>query len=193
MTTSDAAASWGTVEAAVRGYLLRRLHGDEATADDLVQEVFLRLRRGLDDLRRLDRLGPWVMRLSRSVLVDHLRRRRLTAPLVDTPAPVADASDELALLATCVRQQVDHLPAHEAAAIRQVDLAGVPAAEAAMYLGIGLPALKARLRRGRAHLRAGIDRSCEVLLDARGQPTACEPRSDCAGCGSPTHDTGDQS
>ncbi|GDY14272.1 hypothetical protein LBMAG53_31500 [Planctomycetota bacterium] len=183
MTTCELEASWTAVEATVRGYLHRRLGGDDATADDLIQEVFLRMRRGLEGLRAVSSLGPWVSRIARSVLIDHLRRqgRDVSMPGVMTAAPMEDADDRAAI-AAFLKSEVDNLPAHEAAAIRLVDLHGVAPTAAAEQIGIGLPALKARLRRGRQHLRQAIDRCCVVALDARGRPTDCEPHRGTAGC-----------
>lgn len=186
MTTIELEHAWSTLEHTVRGYLHRRLGGDAATVDDLAQEVFLRMRGGLDALRSAAALGPWVMRIARGVLIDHVRRRRPTAPVQDLAAAKDDGEDrdDLAMLAVFLREQVDALPGHEAAAIRLVDLDGVPPAQAAERLAIGLPALKARLRRGRLHLRLAIDRCCAVTLDGRGNPTDCIPRG--AGCGACT-------
>ncbi len=183
MTTLELEQTWAAVEDAVRGYLHNRLDGDAATVDDLAQEVFLRLRNGLSGLRSAGALGPWVMRIARSVLIDHHRRSRPTVP-VGEPAAVegpAEDQDGLAALGAFARQLVDALPAHEAAAIRLVDLDGESPVTAATRLGIGLPALKARLRRGRQRLRHAIDRCCAVGIDGRGQPTGCTPLG--AGCG----------
>jgi RNA polymerase sigma-70 factor (ECF subfamily) len=183
MSTLDAARAWEHVDRTVRGYL----HRDAATADDLAQEVFLRMRRGLDDLRSLDRLGPWVMRIARNALIDHLRRRR-DAPgnLVDDAihAPAIDCDDpaDLAALSHFLRTQIAALPAHEAVAVRLVDVDGVSPSAAADQLGIGLSALKARLRRGRLGLRQAVDRCCAVTRDVRGRPTDCIPRTSGSPC-----------
>ena len=186
MTTHDLESAWLAVEATVRGYLHRRLQGDAATADDLAQEVFLRVRRGLGELREVGSLGPWVLRIARSVLIDHLRRMRPpsalpTEELVAGPGP-QDDPEELAALAAYLRHQVDDLPVHEAAALRLVDLDGVPPDCAAQMLGLGLSALKARLRRGRQRLRRAIEACCAIVLDGRGHPTGCEPRAGCVAC-----------
>lgn len=180
MTTVTIEAAWTTVESTVRGYLVRRLAGDHV-ADDLVHEVFLRMRQNLGTLRSADRVGPWTSSIARSVLIDHLRRTRKTEALPDDalhePETETDAeASDLVGLAAYAQAQVEVLPTHEAAAVRLVDLQGVPPAQAAVQLGIGLSALKARLRRGRQRLRLAIDRCCEVLLDARGRPTSCERR-----------------
>lgn len=186
MIMADLEQTWTAVEDTIRGFLHRRLHGDGATVDDLTQEVFLRLRRSVDDLRSAEALGPWVMRIARSVLIDHLRRRRPTSSMegVD-PGQTADAGEDpgdLARLSGWLHGQLDHLPAHEAAAIRLTDLDGLTMVQAAERLGIGLPALKARVRRGRARLRLALDACCAVILDGRGRPTDCEPRQGCPAC-----------
>lgn len=186
MTMTHLEPAWSAVEGTVRGFLHRRLRGDAATADDLTQEVFLRLRRSLDDLRTIDALGPWVMRIARSVLIDHVRRQRPTATIadIDPSLPDAEAEDpgDLRMLSTWLRGQLDHLPAHEADAIRLTDLDGLTMVQAAERLDIGLPALKARVRRGRARLRVALDVCCAVILDGRGRPTDCEPRQGCSEC-----------
>lgn len=181
----DPASTWLSVADQVQRHLTAALRGDRATADDLAQEVFLRLRRSLPTLRHLDRLGAWVRRLTRSVLIDHLRRQRPMQDLTGyEPSSAAVAAAGPDGLATFVRDQVDHLPTHEAAAIRLVDLAGAAPQDAARTLGITHGALKARLRRGRGRLRQAIDRCCAVVLDGRGAPLACEPTaaSTCTSC-----------
>ena len=184
LAIEDASAA---VEPTVRGYLRRRLTSDDHTADDLTQEVFLCMCRHMDDLRSAERVGPWASRIARSILIDHVRRVRTAVPLPydarSTPAPDDEPFDARGL-AAYAQAQVGSLPAHEAEAIRLVDLQCVPPAQAACQLGIGLPALKARLRRGRQHLREAIDRCCAVLLDAQGRPTACDPRSPLPTCSS---------
>jgi RNA polymerase sigma-70 factor (ECF subfamily) len=186
MTTIELEQTWISVEDTVRGYLYNRLGGDAATVDDLAQEVFLRLRNGLDGLRSAGSLGPWIMRVTRGVLVDHIRRRPPSVPVEDLVADDGACEERtvIAALAGFVREQVDTLPAHEAEAIRLVDLDGLSPADVAERLAIGLPALKARLRRGRQRLRLAIDRCCAITLDGRGQPADCAPHG--AGCGACT-------
>jgi RNA polymerase sigma-70 factor, ECF subfamily len=186
MPMTDLEPTWSAVEGAVRGFLTRRLRGDAATADDLTQEVFLRLRRGLDDLHDADALGAWVMRIARSVLVDHLRRRTPTVAIAGIdpcqPDQAGEDAGDLALLGTWLGGQLDVLPAHEAQALRLTEVEGLTMSQAATRLGIGLPALKQRVRRGRARLRSALDACCAVILDGRGRPTDCEPRQGCPAC-----------
>ena len=63
--------AWRTLEAKLRPFVARRVR--EADVDDVVQEIFLRIQRGLPSLRDEQRFGPWVYRLARSAIVDHAR------------------------------------------------------------------------------------------------------------------------
>lgn len=186
MIMADLEQTWTAVEDTIRGFLHRRLHGDGATVDDLVQEVFLRLRRSIDDLRSAEAIGPWVMRIARSVLIDHLRRQRPTTAItgIDPSQDEVEEEDpgDLRMLSAWLHGQLDQLPTHEADAIRLTDLDGLTMVQAAERLKIGLPALKARVRRGRARLRVALDACCAVILDGRGRPTDCEPRQGCSDC-----------
>lgn len=196
MTMTDLEPTWSAVDGAVRGFLTRRLRGDTATADDLTQEVFLRLRRSLGDLRDADALGGWVMRIARSVLIDHLRRRTRTTTIDGVepcqPGHIGEDVSDLAVLGTWLRGQLDTLPAHEADALRLTDIDGLTMSQAATRLGIGLPALKQRVRRGRARLRVALDACCAVILDGRGRPTDCEPRQGCPACPPTSQTSGDR-
>ncbi len=75
----------------------RGIRGEEQTAEDIAQDVFLRLIR--DDFRLLRRYDParaslvtWLTIVTRSTTIDFLRRRRLQAlPLEEAPPLVAPA------------------------------------------------------------------------------------------------------
>jgi len=66
-----------TYEPAVFGLCRKLLGGDEAEAEDLSQETFLRAFSRLDDLKDHRRFAPWLYQIARSLCRD--RRRRFVA------------------------------------------------------------------------------------------------------------------
>lgn len=70
----DAAArgAWSELDSKLRPFIARRVRS-EVDVDDVVQEVFLRMQRGLGGLRDEERFGPWVYRVARSAIGDHQR------------------------------------------------------------------------------------------------------------------------
>jgi RNA polymerase sigma-70 factor (ECF subfamily) len=145
----------------VLGEALRHL-GDRAAAEDVTQEVFLRIWRnaGSFDPARGSAEG-WIATIARNAARDALRRRRSTVadeledrsdPSADPPADVASAADSIVLQAAV---------AELAPPLREViELAywsGLSQAEIAERLGLPLGTVKTRTRRGLALLAETLE------------------------------------
>lgn len=173
------------LEARLRPFVARRLRR-QADVDDVMQDVFLRMQRGLGGLRDDELFGPWVHRVAASAVVDHLRReaRHPVASsdgLVEEPCAVDD-DDEVELarrdLASALAPFVAMLPTPYREALTLTELEGMTQREAADMLGLSLSGMKSRVQRGRALLREALFDCCHIALDARGRVVSCEPRPD---------------
>lgn len=179
----------------VRRYVRRRVD-DPSVQDDLVQEVFLRVHDRREQLRDDERLAGWVRRIASNVVTDHYRRRPATAARSEAlPEQLAAPSDEdegeRTLLAAWIAITVEQLDPPYRDVLTLTELQGLTQREAAARLGLSLPAVKARVLRGRAELRRRLERCCHVELDHRGALVGYSPRSPCtpARC-CPTGDDG---
>lgn len=65
--------------------ICQRIVGDTATADDMVQETYLRAFRNLDSLERRPSLMPWLATVARRRSIDELRRRGYQQPVEEMP------------------------------------------------------------------------------------------------------------
>jgi RNA polymerase sigma-70 factor (ECF subfamily) len=187
MTTS--AVPWTDVAERLRPFVAHRVPSSEI--DDVVQDVLVRMHRGLPDLRDDDRFSAWMFQVARNAIADSTRKR-VHAPqggseLDETPAPPTSDDDREAAtaLAGCVSLFVAQLPSPYREAITLVELEGRTAKEAAEMVGISVSGMKSRVQRGRAQLRELFERCCEIAVDVRGKPTdftprcepSCKPRS----------------
>jgi RNA polymerase sigma-70 factor (ECF subfamily) len=148
--------------------------------DDLVQETFLRVHRGLGDLRAAERVAPWVSRLARSVLVDHYRRHRPTEALdVDVAAPEGPpALDATPMVASWLPGFVAGLPETYREAVRLSELEGLSQREVARRLGLSPSGARTRVQRGRAKLREALLACCAVRLEG-GEVVDVRSNCDC--------------
>jgi RNA polymerase sigma-70 factor (ECF subfamily) len=184
--SSSVAAEWREIEQRLRPFVARRV-ASAADVDDVLQEVFLRLARGLPELRDQDRMAPWLFSIARNVVIDHHRRVRrepiASGARPDEPVPDPQADDERLLgeLSTCVARFITELPDDYREAITLVELEGLSQKEAAERLGLSHSGMKSRVQRGRAALRRLFEDACALELDARRKVIACEPRG--CGCG----------
>lgn len=174
---------WQELSGDLRRFIRRRVADDHA-ADDLLQEVFLRIHRSIATLADSDRLTPWVYRIARNVVTDHHRRSSSeSAPLESEPA---DAVDEAANLRTGACRWMDELvsqvPEPYQTAVRLAEFDGLTQQEIATRTGLSLPGAKSRVQRGRAMLKDELSRCCVFHTDARGKVVDCDPKPDRTVC-----------
>ena len=194
--TKDAEeARWRELRARLHGFVERRV-GNPEDAEDIVQDVFVRMQRNIDALSSADRLDAWAFRIARNAIADHYRspnRRDVTG---EAAAKVMDElavdgvggespSDARAEMARCIAPMVRALPDDYRRAIELTELEGLTQAAAGEHLGLSVPGAKSRVQRGRAQLRAMLLRCCEIEIDRRGRVVAFETRDGegCAPCG----------
>ncbi|MBI5330190.1 MAG: RNA polymerase sigma factor SigZ [Betaproteobacteria bacterium] len=166
MTTAPADL-WRDWHAALRRYVARRVR-DAADADDVLQEVFLKLTLHLDQVRDAERLAAWLYRVADNAIADHYRARRPWEELTeDLPAP-EPAADATAALAACMAPMIQTLPETCRDAVYLSEIEGLPHKTVAQRLGLSLPATKSRVLRGREKLRERVLDCCHVDMDAEG-------------------------
>ena len=140
-----------------------RLTGNDADAQDLVQEVLLRVRRGLATYRP-GSLEAWLSRITTNAFLDETRRRkrRPSEPLPEDPDRVLAGGDDAAtaLAATTLPDDVQDalraLPDEYRAAVVLCDVVGLPYGEIADQLGVPVGTVRSRIHRGRALLRTAL-------------------------------------
>ncbi|MBS0657923.1 MAG: RNA polymerase sigma factor SigZ [Verrucomicrobia bacterium] len=177
---------WREFARPLRAFLRSRVRND-ADADDLLQNVFLRIQRGAQQLRDPARLQGWVFRIARNALADHHRRGPREQPTADLPELIESLDgEELVDLRPALRRMIRELPEDFRAAILLTEFEGLSQVELARRLGLSVSGAKSRVQRARAELRRMLDDCCRFEFDRRGRVIAAErrsPRRDETGCG----------
>ncbi|MGH7230314.1 MAG: RNA polymerase sigma factor SigZ [Nitrospiraceae bacterium] len=180
--TQDVTGIWQQVHDGLRVFIARRVAND-AEAEDILQEVFLRLHRRLDSLKDPSRLVSWVFQITRHAIADYYRaperQREVPAGLaVDMetahPAPIDDltrpSSNSGRLreeLAACLRPMMERLSDEYREAVTLVELEGLTQNAAAKRLGLSVSGMKSRVQRGRRQLKDLLEQCCVIQLDRR--------------------------
>jgi len=142
-----------------------RLTGNDADAQDLVQDVLLRVRRGLETYRP-GSLEGWLSRITTNVFLDDVRRkrRRPTVALPDDPDRVLGGADDAEAALASLRLPADvqdalrNLPEDFRAAVVLCDVVGLTYEEIAEQLRVPVGTVRSRIHRGRAALRGVLVR-----------------------------------
>ena len=184
--------SFESIHREFRQKVLRYLSGfagaDEAA--DLTQVTMLKVSEHLPAFRGECSLSTWVYRIATNVALDRLRRREPERIPIDfhhedetaaacTPAALQVASAENCAarreMDACIRDFVDDLPVHYRLVLVLSEIEGLADAEIADTTGLSLAAVKIRLHRARACLRARLRAGCTLHRDDRNE-LACDRR-----------------
>lgn len=138
-----------------------RLTGNPHDAKDLVQEVLLRVRRGLESYTP-GSFDGWLWRITRNAFLDDVRKRqrRPTAPLPDDLDRLANAStpgadDVLASirLGEDIQKALLDLPIDFRECIVMCDIVGMSYEEIAEAIDAPIGTVRSRIHRGRKLLK----------------------------------------
>lgn len=156
--------------------LAYHLSGERSDAEDLVQDVLVKLMPKTDELGRIERLRPWLKRVLYRQFIDHHRKqaRRLDVNLVvfgssgteddngdimeriannlDGPADSLDNEQ----LRNSMRKILSELKPDQRALIVMHDMEGRPQEEIAEILEVPVGTIKSRLHRTRAQLKRKV-------------------------------------
>lgn len=139
----------------LRKLLTRVCHGDQARADDLAQDAFVRAWRALPGFRGEARFRTWLTRLAYSSLA----AERPGLPSVDEPPPELGAHSDFAPGADWrmdLEQALASLPESQRHALLLTYGAELSHGDAAQVLGWPLGTLKTQVLRAKAHLRTQL-------------------------------------
>ena len=169
------AAAW---DALVRTYWKRvfniayRFVAQYDEAEDLTQDVFVKLFRALPTYDRRAQFDTWLTRVSRNLCIDHYRRRRREEEkvtgeidpdaipmdeLLSRPDATLEHRDEIAM----VRRALAELPPRYREAVALRDIHELSYEDIALRLGLPEGTVKSRINRGRKELA----RLLQVLLE----------------------------
>lgn len=139
---------------AVFGHALR-FFGDQATAQDATQEVFIKMFRSLATFDGRSAFSTWLFRVTRNVCLDLARagkNRPVPTDLLDLEPPsVRDFADDV-VMARVVETAIRALPPEERDALGAVTLFGMSYEEAAGAFDVPVGTVKSRVFRARRAL-----------------------------------------
>lgn len=167
---------------------IRRRVADEATAEDLLQDVFVKIHQHGDTLQDVRRLESWIYQITRHLIVDYYRSQ--SQPLasldaeegLDLPEELAD-DDIVSELLPCIRAMVLSLPDQDRQALILTEYQGLTQKELGERLGLSFSGAKSRVQRARERLRQMLLACCHFELDRRGHVINYQSRCQCCAPG----------
>ena len=173
---------WEAFHTPLQQFIRRRV-SDEATAEDVLQDVFLKIHQHMDTLKDVRKLEGWIYQITRNAIIDSYREPRPTSTLeaaevLDLPQELPD-DDVVSELLPCVRAMVRSLPEQDRQALVLTEYQGLTQKELAERLGLSFSGAKSRVQRAREKLKQQLLECCHFELDRRRHIIDYQPRCQC--------------
>ena len=162
--------------------------GKHDEAEDLAQDIFLKIFRSLDTFDRRANFQTWLISVSRNLCIDHYRSVRKERETIDRQVdaneltPAAPDAGPIAALeqrdrVTLLRQALARLPESLRTAVVLRDLQELSYQEIADRLHLPEGTVKSRINRGRTELARQVRKLGGVDAQAGGASGGDQPRS----------------
>jgi RNA polymerase sigma-70 factor (ECF subfamily) len=185
MTTENL---WETFHTGLRYFILQRIP-DEQSADDVLQETFLKIHTRIETLRDEDKLQSWMYQIARNAIADYYRQQKATVELPEAllvPDEPVFEDEVIKDLIPSVKAMVGSLPDAYREALILTEYEGLTQRELAQRLGLSFSGAKSRVQRAREKLKAMLLDCCHFEFDRLGKIIDYEPHCACCndeGCG----------
>ncbi len=170
MITPAPSDDLGNVFAALRHSLLsylRRQVNDAVVAEDLLQDLFVKVLAAINASRAPRNLQGWLYATARTTVIDFYRSTKLGAEAPAANLPYTQHADDELLhqeLSTCLRPLALQLPAIYRDTLLATDFDGKTMQSVARDQDLSLSAIKSRASRARAMLKEKLLECCHVEI-----------------------------
>lgn len=161
---------------------------NDALADDLTQDIFVRVLKNIGQLTDQRRLAGWVFQIARNVVADYFRSPHSTREYSERDTPESEPKPETVereerelrdRVSTYVKGVMQSLPPIYREALLLTDYLGMSQVEMAAHLGLSISAAKSRVQRAREMVRCAVDNCCDLEFDIYGALVDCCKNSCC--------------
>lgn len=152
----------------VLGFIRSKV-GDDALAEDILQDSLLKAIISAPDIHDDDKLVSWFYRIIRNAIIDAYRRQAAAARRLEKYALDQDDSElppeDEAILCSCIKDLLPSLKPEYALLIETMDLGAMAPEDMAKRLDITRNNLKVRHHRARLQLRERLEQTCRLCAE----------------------------
>lgn len=163
------------------------LHSKVSSPDDvedLLQDIMIKVFNRLDTLDDDEKLQSWLFQITHNTIIDFYRKNKATTDLQPEALWFEENDPEtLNSLAQCIEPFILSLPSQDAELLMAIDIEGQSQKDYAIEHSLSYSTLKSRVKKGRLALRALFENCCYLTLDAQGNISDYQSKTDnCKKC-----------
>lgn len=160
-------------------FILNKVESEE-TAEDLVQEVMVRLVKAHQKNDTVRNLRAWLFQIARNVIFEHYRKKEKSSGPMDEYNLEEPIEHEFSLMMTdFLIPMIELLPKTYGEPLKMSDIDKIPQKDIAKQLNLNISATKMRIQRGREKLRELFLECCQIEYDSHGGIISCLVKDSC--------------
>jgi RNA polymerase sigma-70 factor, ECF subfamily len=176
-------------------YLKRKVRSAE-DAEDILQNVFIKITSGIDKLSEDVKLRSWIFTITRNSIIDYYRvnankKNVITSEEINEDIPELDNDDSTKGLDQCMSSMISLLPEEYREIIIESEINGVKQKDLAEKYGIAYPSMRSKIQRGRDRLKQLFLNCCHIATDVRGNIIDAQGKENCGGPCNPCSNIGE--
>ena len=155
---------------------------DEAIADDILQDSFLKIHTKLHTLKDLNKLKSWIFSIARNSVLDYFKASNKTFEYANFESET-QLEENVHTEKDCLRGILQNLPKKYRDPIFLSDIKGMKQQEVAEQLKQSLPTTKSQIQRARKLIAQGFMDCCGYVLNEDGNLVGeIQDKDDCKVC-----------
>jgi RNA polymerase sigma-70 factor (ECF subfamily) len=173
---------WEEYHSKLHAFINKRVN-NASLADDILQEIFMKICSKIDMLKSPDKIQPWIFSIARNAIVDYYRTHKPDLELPESlSVPVSEPDDSTRLeIADGLLRMIQKLPVHYREFLMMSEIEGLKQAEIADRQKVSKSCTKSRIQRGRALLKDMLLQCCRFEFDGQGRVIDYQKKK-CANC-----------
>ncbi len=169
-------AIWKEFSDQLFGFIKARVNNPD-TAQDILQEVFVKIHQSSNQLSNEDKLASWVYQITRNTIIDYYRKKKLPVSDDSIFQGIVEEETDSSLnpqFISCLMPFINQLPEKYSEALNKTVYGDLSQKEHAQELNISYTAVKSRVQRARQQLKKLFTECCNIQTDNYGNIISSE-------------------
>ena len=174
---------WKAFSDKLRSFILKRVQ-DSDTAEDILQEVFVKIHTHIDSLQNEDRMESWIYQIVRHAIADYYRSLKSSVNVDEIPLAVEqEPENAIKELAPCLKSMIRTLPKKHRDVLMMTTFGSLNQKELAQKYNLSPSGARSQVQRARKKLKEFLLNCCHFEFDHLGKMIDYQQRPDyCPTC-----------
>ena len=153
----------------LKSFISRRVK-DISVAEDILQDVFVKIHSNIDNLKDEQKIKGWLFRIAKNCIIDYYRKKIIDSKeLKDSyDYEISEGNDAEQEIASGLLDMIKELPPIYSEALLLTEFEGIKQTELAKKIGLSTSAAKNRVQRARQMIKDDLMKCCHFEFDRFG-------------------------